>query len=145
MNINIRFLIKQVIKFLLVSGTGWLIDFSIYLLLTEKLNFPVGYSNFVSGIPALTFVFCISINKIFKNINKGISLKKKYIIYFIYQMLLIFTVSLVGQILYLIILNSKLYDMIIIRYYLKIIVKIVITPITMILNFIVMKILCERY
>lgn len=135
----------QIFKFLLLSGTGWLIDFSIYLLLTEKLNFPVGYSNFVSGIPSLTFVFFISTKKIFKNINKGISLKKKYIIYFIYQMLLIFTVSLVGQILYLIILNSKLYDIIIIRYYLKIVVKIAITPITMTLNFIVMKILCEGY
>ncbi len=137
-------LIKQFLKFLMVSGTGWLIDFSIYILLTSKLNLLVGYSNFISGIPALTFVFCISTNKIFKNTNKGFSLKKKYIIYFVYQMLLIVTISLIGQALYSVIFNSRLYNIIMIKDYLKIIVKLLITPITMILNFIVMKILCEK-
>lgn len=74
---NIRKLLIQICKFLLVSGTGWLIDFSIYLLLTIKLNFAVGYSNFISGIPALTFVFLVSTRKIFEYNVNGFSLKKK--------------------------------------------------------------------
>ncbi len=145
MNIFIRNSMQQIFKFLLVSSTGWLIDFSVYLLLTEKLNFPVGYSNFISGIPALTFVFFISTRKIFGNNINGISLKKKYIIYFVYQMLLVALVSIIGQYIYVGITKSNLYNLYIIKYNLKIIVKIIITPITMILNFCVMKILSERY
>ena len=72
----------QISKFLVISGTGWLIDFLIYLLLTIKLNFDVGYSNFISGIPALTFVFLVSTRKIFEYNTEGFSLKRKYSIYF---------------------------------------------------------------
>ncbi|MDR3598280.1 GtrA family protein [Clostridium sp.] len=135
----------QIGKFLVVSGTGWLIDFLIYLFLTIKLNFIVGYSNFISGIPALTFVFLVSTRKIFEYNDEGFSLKKKYGIYFLYQMTLIVIVSSLGQILYSIIGISSFYNNIIIRKYLKIIIKLIVTPITMVLNFCVMKILSEKY
>lgn len=142
---NIKNLVNQIVKFLLVSGTGWLMDFSIYLLLTGKLNFTVGYSNFISGIPALTFVFFISTKKIFKQNIKGISLKKKYSIYFLYQIILIAMVSWIGQFLYSSISISELYEIFIINKYLKIFIKVIITPVTMSLNFCVMKILSEKY
>lgn len=142
---SIKNLTQQIFKFLLVSGTGWLIDFSIYLLMTVKLNFAVGYSNFISGIPALTFVFVISTRKIFKNNTKGFSLRKKYSVYFLYQMVLILIVSLLGQFLYSIVSVSSFYNIVIIKEYLKIIIKLIITPITMILNFCAMKILSEKY
>lgn len=141
---NIKKLLIQIGKFLLVSGTGWIMDFSIYLLLTMKLNFLVGYSNFISGLPALTFVFFVSTRNIFKHNNNGISLRRKYFIYFVYQMILIAIVSSVGQLLYFIALASNLNNIIIIKQNLKILIKILITPITMILNFCVMKVLSER-
>lgn len=142
---NIKKLLIQIGKFLVVSGTGWLMDFMIYLSLTIKLNFPVGYSNFISGIPALTFVFLVSTRKIFKYNTAGFSLKKKYSIYFLYQMILIVIISSLGQILYSIISVSSFYNIVIIKEYLKIIIKLIITPITMILNFCAMKILSEKY
>ncbi|WP_367277768.1 GtrA family protein [Clostridium sp.] len=142
---NIRKLLIQIGKFLLVSGTGWLMDFFIYLLLTIKLNFAVGYSNFISGIPALTFVFLVSTRKIFEYNNRGFSLKKKYSIYFFYQMILILIMSLLGQFLYSIISISSFYNIVIVKQYLKIMIKLIITPITMVLNFCVMKILSEKY
>ncbi|NRU09232.1 putative flippase GtrA [Clostridium beijerinckii] len=132
-------------KFLGISGTGWLIDFLIYLLLTIKLNLDVGYSNFISGIPALTFVFLVSTRKIFEYKSDGHSLKMKYSIYFLYQMILIVIISLFGKVLYSIINVSSFYNIVIIKKYSKIITKLIITPITMVLNFCVMKILSEKY
>ncbi|AQS07062.1 GtrA family protein [Clostridium beijerinckii] len=135
----------QMSKFLGISGTGWLIDFLIYLLLTIKLNLDVGYSNFISGIPALTFVFLVSTRKIFEYKSDGHSLKMKYSIYFLYQMILIVIISLFGKVLYSIINVSSFYNIVIIKKYSKIITKLIITPITMVLNFCVMKILSEKY
>ena len=130
---------NQFIKFLFVSGTGWLIDFSLYFIFTNILKYEVFYSNILSSIPAITFVFIVSVKKIFKKKENGISIRKKYIIYFLYQMLLIFLISLLGQSLYLIIVENNMEARII-----KIIIKIIITPITMIINFFVMKFLTEK-
>ncbi|NRV15039.1 putative flippase GtrA [Clostridium beijerinckii] len=105
----------QMSKFLGISGTGWLIDFLIYLLLTIKLNLDVGYSNFISGIPALTFVFLVSTRKIFEYKSDGHSLKMKYSIYFLYQMILIVIISLFGKVLYSIINVSSFYNIVIIK------------------------------
>lgn len=130
---------NQFIKFLFVSGTGWLIDFSLYFIFTNILKYEVFYSNILSSIPAITFVFIVSVKKIFKKKENGISIRKKYIIYFLYQMLLIFLISLLGQSLYLILVENNMEARII-----KIIIKIIITPITMIINFFVMKFLTEK-
>ena len=54
-------------------------------------------------------------------------------------MLLIFLISLLGQSLYLILVENNMEARII-----KIIIKIIITPITMIINFFVMKFLTEK-
>lgn len=60
-------------------------------------------------------------------------------------MILILIVSSLGQILYSIISSSSYCNIDIMRKYLKVIIKLIITPITMILNFCVMKILSEKY
>ncbi len=137
--LSLRKLLNQFIRFLFVSGTGWLIDFSLYFIFTNILKYEVFYSNILSSIPAITFVFIVSVKKIFKKKENGISIRKKYIIYFLYQMLLIFLISLLGQSLYLIIVENNMEARII-----KIIIKIIITPITMIINFFVMKFLTEK-
>ncbi|MEQ3340752.1 GtrA family protein [Clostridium butyricum] len=142
---NFKKICIQGFKFIIVSGIGWLIDFSIYLFLTIKLNLIVGYANFISGIPAITFVFFISTQKIFKNKLEGIGLKKKYFMYFIYQIFLMLAVSWIGQLLYKNILSSDIFFLVKESSYLKIIIKIIITPITMFLNFCVMKLLTEKY
>ena len=132
-------LIIQFFKFLLISGTGWLIDTTIYTILTIILKYNVIFSNILSSIPAITFVFFVSTRKIFLTHIGKFSLKQKYLIYILYQIILITTVSLIGQILYNIsenlLSNKEL---------LKIIIKLTITPITMITNFFVMKFLAEK-
>lgn len=140
-----KVILNQIIKFIFISGIGWLIDFTVYLFLTIKLNFIVGYSNFISGIPAITFVFLLSTKKIFEAKSEGISLKKKYCIYFLYQVFLMLTVSTIGELLYRSIYSSNVFLIIKESNYLKIITKIMLTPITMLLNFCVMKLLVEKY
>ena len=122
-------LIIQFLKFLLISGTGWLIDTTIYTILTVILKYNVIFSNILSSIPAITFVFFVSTRKIFLTHIGKFSLKQKYLIYILYQIILIVTVSIIGQMLYNIsepLLNNK--------GLLKIIIKLTITPITMITN-----------
>ena len=136
---KLKLLLIQFLKFLFVSGTGWIIDFGLYLMLTGIFGLQILYSNILSSIPAITFVFIISTKKIFVENKDGFSIKKKYLIYFVYQMILILLVSLLGQFLYTIAIKNGINFSL-----LKIIIKIMITPVTMALNFFVIKYLAER-
>ena len=136
---ELKLLLIQFVKFLFVSGTGWVIDFGLYSILTGIFELQILYSNILSSIPAITFVFIVSTKRIFKENKDGFSIKQKYLIYFVYQMVLILLVSLLGQFLYTIIINNGINFS-----FLKIIIKIIITPVTMILNFFVIKYLAEK-
>ena len=140
--LNLKQILKQFINFLFLSGIGWLIDFTLYLLFSNVFNLKIIYSNILSSIPAVTFVFFISTRKIFSKNNSRISLKEKYLIYFLYQLILIVLISIWAQYLYL--LSLKNISMNVELKLLKIIIKILITPITMLINFIVMKFLIEK-
>ncbi|WP_336018147.1 GtrA family protein [Fusobacterium polymorphum] len=133
-------LFSQFIKFLFVSGIGWLIDFCLYAILTIEFNLKVFYANIFSSIPAISYVFLISTKKIFiKSHRNNLTIIQKYIIYFIYQLLLIFFISIVAENLYILAgkynLNFKI---------MKVIIKILITPVTMTINFFVIKYLAEK-
>ena len=133
-------LFSQFIKFLFVSGVGWLIDFCLYVVLTIEFNLKVFYANIFSSIPAISYVFLISTKKIFtKSHRNNLTVIQKYIIYFIYQLLLIFLISIVAQNLYILVgkynLNFKM---------MRIIIKILVTPVTMTINFFVIKYLAEK-
>lgn len=135
---------KQILSFLLISGIGWLIDFSFYTILTKLFELNVMSSNMISAIPAVTYVFIVSTRKTFsKKTDSNLNIIIKYLIYFGYQVFLLFVVSYLGQALYnyAMTLNIK-YDIILLN--MKLIIKIVITPITMIANFMVMKNLIEK-
>ena len=98
-------------------------------------------NNIISSWIGVTFVFIFATRKVFKN-NSRISLKKKYAIYLAYQLILIYLISkLLGYV------NSYIISNIMIEEILRlstVISKVIITPITMIMNFIVMKSIIER-
>ena len=139
---NLKKILRQFIKFLFLSGIGWLIDFTLYLIFSNIFDFKIIYSNILSSIPAVTFVFFVSTRRVFVKNKKEFTLKEKYFIYFLYQVILIITISLLGQYLYLLILKNIAVK--IELKILKLIIKILITPITMLINFIVMKFLIEK-
>jgi len=131
----------QAIKFFGISGIGWLIDMVIFTTLTN-LEVNTILSNIISSLVAVTFVYFTSTKKIFINKNEKINLNKKYVVYIIYQVLMILASSTLiglinkGIILYI---NYEIF-----LKYSKIITKILVTPLTMICNFIFMKLLIEK-
>ena len=98
-------------------------------------------NNFLSSWMGVTFVLLFATRKVFRN-NSRISLKWKYAIYLLYQLILI---ALVSQLLGFV--NGLLLDYVhisLIEQFSGIAAKILVTPITMLLNFIVMKNLIEK-
>ena len=132
-------LIRQFIAFFGISGIGWCIDVGIYMLLNQWME--AVYANLISATVGVSFVFWVSTRKTFyKNLNR-ISIRGKYCIYLIYQCCAITVASFViGMIK-----NMLLYygGEILINYS-NILAKIMVTPFTMILNFLFMKLLIEK-
>ena len=134
-------ILKKMCAFLLFSGIGWLIDFGLYTFLTGVLSFPVAGANYLSSIPAITFVFFVSTRKTFQCRPDGLSKGKKYLIYVIYQLLLITAVSFLAQWL------DSLYGNLLpqLKELSEILAKITITPITMLCNFFVLRLIAEKW
>lgn len=136
-------LVRQIIRFVGISGVGWLIDFALYTILTAALDLSVGYANFLSAIPAITFVFIISTRHTFVQNPAGFPLWSKYLIYVAYQLVLLLVVSFI---------NQSLYDLMLrllpnnasISALGPTITKALITPITLLCNFLVLRHITER-
>lgn len=133
-------ILSQAIRFVGLSGIGWILDFCTYTVL-DLMSPNLVLNNIISSWVGVTFVFTFTTRKVFKN-NSKISLKLKYLIYLGYQLILIFAISnLLGAI------NAAIVNNITIDLILKfssIIAKILVTPITMVLNFFVMKGVIEK-
>ena len=133
-------LLIQAAGFVGLSGIGWLLDFGVFAILGHFFS-NVTANNFISSWVGVTFVFLFATRKVFQN-NSRIGLKWKYAIYLLYQLVLISLVSrLLGAV------NGLLLDHVrlsLIRQFSGIAAKVLITPITMILNFLVMKNLIEK-
>ena len=136
-------LFHQFKTFLFTSGIGWIIDFSLYSIFTTFLGISVLYANMISSVPAVTFVFIVSTRKTFSNNATNISLKQKYFIYIIYQFILLLIISNLGQWLF-DIMKTIPWIVRILDGYIKVFIKLIITPVTMTINFLVMKGLIEK-
>ncbi len=132
--------IYQVLQFIGISGIGWVLDFITYVIL-GFFNENHSFNNFISSWVGVTFVFFFATRRVFEN-NSHISIWIKYAIYIIYQFVLIYFISkMLGNI-----------DEIILFYaaggfiskFSGILAKIIVTPITMFLNFFVLKGVIER-
>lgn len=133
-------LIVQFFGFIGISGVGWLIDFTIYTVLTSFTGIPVSFANIISSFPAITLVFLVSTRKIFSGEGRT-PVWVRYIIYVLYQIVLVSLVSvLAGKLAGWLpgILPDGLDGIS------KILAKIIITPVTMTVNFLVMKLMTEK-
>lgn len=138
-----HYLLHQVKKFLLTSGIGWIMDFTLYNCIVSIFDSNVVYANMISSIPAITFVFFVSTKKTFSNQSRTVTLKTKYIIYIVYQLLLLLLISNLGQWLFEWMIQIP-WITIFVGDYMKLFIKVIITPITMTMNFFVMKYLIEK-
>lgn len=133
---------QQITRFLGISGLGWILDFTVFTILGIILE-DLFYASVLSALAGASFVFILSPKIIFKNKN-NISLKIKYVIYIFYQILLILFIS------YLIVEVEHLLQLYLINYLpiienlCYILSKILVTPVAMISNFLVLKIVIEK-
>jgi len=131
-------LFKQAFGFFGLSGIGWLMDMTIYTILTS-IDLPTIASNIISSGAAVTFVYIVSTKKMFTNKNESFDLKKKYIMYIVYQIVVICVFSFIISKLAL-----SLEDIPFFVDFAKISAKIIVTPFTMLINFAFMKFLIEK-
>lgn len=133
-------LLIKAVKFIGVSGIGWILDMATYTCL-GFISDNLVINNVISSWVGVTFVFAVATRKVFDNAG-AIPLWIKYAIYIAYQCVLIFLIS-------------KLIDWItndflressvrLISDFAAIIAKIMVTPITMVCNFFVMRWLTEK-
>lgn len=133
-------LLSQAIRFVGISGIGWVLDFFVYTGL-GAISSNLVLNNTLSSWVGVTFVFIFATRKIFRNESR-IALPWKYLIYILYQCVLIFFISKVLNEVNITILNYIHIDLIV--EFSSIIAKILVTPITMTLNFVVMKSMIEK-
>ncbi len=136
--------LKKALQFYLVSGTGWIIDFTIFTSLTHFYAIPVLYANIISSIPSITLIFFVSTKKVFSENKTRFSTGVKYVIYIVYQAILLVLISLLAEFLFFVIMTNFLNTMPLLIEFAEPIIKIIITPITMVINFLFMQFLAEK-
>lgn len=136
----LRQLLRQILRFLGLSGIGWLMDFTVYTLLSLRME-NLALVNVFSSLVGASFVFLFSTRFVFRDSHR-IPLGLKYAIYIVYQLLLIFLIS---KLLAWIAAGIALYaPWALLRKFSAILSKIIVTPITMTVNFLVMKAVIEK-
>lgn len=137
---KLKKLLIQAIKFIGISGIGWIMDFVVYSVLAVFSRNLV-LNNTISSWIGATFVFLFATRKVFQS-NSRIPLKWKYLVYILYQCVLIYFSSNLLNVINIAIV-SKIGIEILVKFS-KIIAKILVTPVTMTLNFFVMKYIIEK-
>ncbi len=135
-----KHLLHQAVRFVGLSGIGWLLDMATYTIL-GFFSKNLFVNNYISSWVGVTFVFIFSTRMVFRN-NSKIPLKAKYVIYLVYQVLLILVMSKLLTVINAFLLAHVTWELV--TRFASIISKILITPITMVLNFFVMKGIIER-
>ena len=135
-------LFRKFCHFVLVSGVGWLIDFGVFSLLTRLCGLSVLAANYISTLPAVTFVFLVSTRKTFVYRADGLSMRQKYVLYVVYQFILVSLVSVFGQWLY-----GQIAALLpfLSEANAKLAAKVLITPVTMLCNFFVLRQIAEKW
>jgi len=117
----------MLLKFGLISGLGWLLDFSIFVALGAA-GFLPGVANGIAATVAVTFVYFSSLRPIFK--YEGHYMMRKLMAYWLYQLVAVTLASLTVNFLATAGMHS-------------IVAKIVVTPFTFLANYLFMKWLAE--
>ena len=133
-------LLRQAVRFVGLSGVGWLLDMCVYTVLSLMMKDLVTV-NIISSLVGASFVFAFSTRFVFRDSHR-IPLGWKYAIYIVYQLLLIWLIShLLARVNEGILL---LFESGWIRRSAALLSKIIVTPVTMTVNFFAMKGVIEK-
>ena len=132
-----RSLLNKFFRFALISGVGWLIDFSVYTALTRLTAFAVAGTNYLSSLPAVTYLFLTSTRRVLACKTDRASKLTKYLVYALYQMAMVSAASFLMQAL-------AAWLAAFTEFY-KLAAKILVTPFTMTANFFVLRVIAEKW
>ncbi len=133
-------LLQQAIRFVGLSGIGWLLDFAVYTILS-LFSPNLALDNMLSSLVGASFVFLFSTRFVFRDSHR-IPLWCKYLLYVLYQLLLIYLISLLLA--WVNALFLSLFSWQLLRLLAPTLSKILVTPITMTINFFAMKFVIEK-
>jgi len=134
--------LHKFIRFVGLSGIGWIADFIILISLVTYTTVPTHYANMISSCIAALGVFIASREKVFVKGKRNIYANLG--IYLIYTLLIIMAASyLIGALSMYLIHTMSLMGFVFQPVLLVAIAKIVLTPFNMLLNFFVSKWLNE--
>lgn len=136
----LRRLLGQALRFLGLSGIGWLMDFTVYTLLSLRME-NLALVNVLSSLVGASFVFLFSTRFVFRDSHR-IPLYLKYAIYIVYQLLLIYLISKLLAWVNGVIVAFAPWPLLVSLA--PILSKILVTPITMTVNFFAMKTVIEK-
>jgi putative flippase GtrA len=131
--------VKTFIGFIFVSGIGWVLDMLSYTVFTQLFIWTPAFSNFLSSMLGVTYVWSVSLDRLFNRSGYGKSIFLP--IYWGYQTLSIFAYSLligavvISQSNVLLSQSSMLPP--------EVAAKILITPINLLTNFVFMTFLTK--
>nr|ABH02986.1 SpaC [Spirochaeta aurantia] len=135
-------LFRQLVGFGLLSGIGWVLDFSVFLAISVTLGGSVWLANGVAGLCGATFVYFTSAKWTFGQSTPRLPWKS-YSLYLAYQVVAIVAFSLLAETIFQAlrseVLGSRLPEV-----HDKVISKIVVTPFSMGMNFLVMRRLTKK-
>lgn len=134
-----KFKYMEFLKFSLVSGIGWIIDFGVYFLAILLVRVEPFYANLVSAGLAVSFVFFISIYKIFLKEHRF--LIGGFLLYLVYQACAIYLASFLISYSTEIWTEYSHFETRLIPYF----SKIIITPITLLINYLFMRFLTRKF
>ncbi|MCR5576128.1 MAG: GtrA family protein [Oscillospiraceae bacterium] len=136
----LRRLLRQALRFLGLSGIGWLLDFTVYTLLSLRFH-DLTWVNVISSLVGASFVFVFSTRFVFRDSHR-IALWLKYAIYIGYQLVLIWLISKLLALVHLTIVSHTDWPLLISLA--PVLSKMLVTPITMTVNFFAMKTVIEK-
>ena len=125
---------KLFLGFVLISGVGWLLDIASYTALAQLLDVAPAYANFASSMVGVTYVWLVSLNKLFDRREYGASIYLP--IYWGYQALSILVYSALIALVAESAINVQLSELLGISY--VILAKIIITFPNLLTNFVFM-------
>jgi hypothetical protein len=130
---------KLFFSFVFISGLGWVIDVALFSFFTHGIGITPAYANFISSIVGVTYVWIVSLNRLFecRELSKSIYL----MVYWSYQIISIFTYSVIISYVAATAFNSEAADAIGFTHVLS--AKIIITLPNLLTNFIFMSVLTK--
>jgi len=133
-------IISQFLRFMVTSGLGWFLAMTILWVLVKYVAISIFWANWAGDLVAVTYVYCVSVRKIFW--HDGNYLKLKFVVWIVYTAFMINLASVFTNLTGSFMVNAALLAS---RPVAALAAKVLITPFSLALNFFVARFLLERF